>query len=610
MSLPSYAEIAARLTAPGAPFELTTELCHGRPLPCFARRERSMREKIESAGRRGDAICMVHGEQRLSYGDFARGVWGAARSLTRDHGLVRGDRLAVLSYNCPDWILALFGAVSAGGIGVGLNGWWATEEIAYGLEDSGSRFLVVDERLFPRVEPLLGRLAGLERVFYIGSDPPRGTLPIEELLVPCDEAPTVPIAEDDPFVLLYTSGTTGRSKACITTHRGTIAQVQGILFANAVGALLAGKTPGAGAGGPPVALLSSPLFHVGGLHSGVCTQISVGAKIVFLEGRFDAEQVMRLIERERVTAWGAIPTMLHRVVYHPKLRDYDLSSLRSISFGGAPTPPETIEKAREVLAIEPSFANVYGLTETHGVATVNGGKDLLGRKTSVGRPLPIVQMKVVDPEGKELPDGRLGELWIAGPTVTPGYWNRPEASAEAVRDGWLHTGDLGFRDAEGFYFIVDRAKDMIIRGGENVYCTEIEHCLAEHPEIDEAAVVGVPDLELGERVKAIVRRLPGSQLGLAEVRRHVAAHLASFKVPEFVEFTEEPLPRNPAGKLLKNLLRGTGTVPFDAESMLQAPRRGARSEPQASVSSQPQASVSSQPQASVSSEPKASGDPS
>jgi long-chain acyl-CoA synthetase len=557
----AYTEIVARLTAPGAPFELARETIRGRECRVFAKRERSMREKVELAGRRGDTECMIYGERRISYGEFARLVWGAARSLTRDHGLARGDRLAVLSYNCPDWILALFGAVSAGGIGVGLNGWWATEEIAYGLEDSGSRFLVVDERLFPRVEPLLGRMRGLEKVFFVGERPPRGTLSIEELLVPWDAPPAQPIAEDDPFVLLYTSGTTGRSKACITTHRGTIAQVQGVLFANAVAALMAGKELRA-SGGAPVALLTSPLFHVGGLHSGVCSQLSVGAKIVFHPGRFDAEQVMRLIERERVTAWGAIPTLLHRVVHHPKVRDYDLSSLRSISFGGAPTPPETIEKAREVFAIEPIFANVYGLTETHGVATVNGGKDLLGRKTSVGRPLPMVEMKIVDAEGKELPDGRMGEILVGGPTVTPGYWNRPEASAEAVRGGWLHTGDLGIRDAEGFYYVVDRAKDMIIRGGENVYCTEIEHCLADHPEIDEAAVVGVPDTELGERVKAIVRRVPGSQLGEHEVRRHVAAHLASFKVPELVEFVSDPLPRNPAGKLLKNLLRGTGSVPF------------------------------------------------
>jgi long-chain acyl-CoA synthetase len=276
---------------------------------------------------------------------------------------------------------------------------------------------------------------------------------------------------------------------------------------------------------------------------------------------------MRLIQDEKIATWGAIPTMLHRFVHHPKVGEYDLSSLKGISFGGAPTAPETIEKAREVLPIEPTFANAYGLTETHGVATVNGGKDLLDRKTSIGRPLPVLDMKIVDADGKELPEGQLGELVIAGPTITPGYWNRPDATAETVVDGWLQTGDLGYRDAEGFYFVVDRAKDMILRGGENVYCTEIENCLADHPEIDEAAVVGVPDAELGERVKAIVRRVPGSSLPDKAVRAHVAAHLASFKVPEFVEFTSEALPRNAAGKLLKNALRGKGAVPFDTKNL-------------------------------------------
>jgi long-chain acyl-CoA synthetase len=276
---------------------------------------------------------------------------------------------------------------------------------------------------------------------------------------------------------------------------------------------------------------------------------------------------MRLIQDEKIVTWGAIPTMLHRLVHHPKVGEYDLSSLKGISFGGAPTAPETIEKAREVLPIEPTFANAYGLTETHGVATVNGGKDLLDRKTSIGRPLPVLDMKIVDADGKELPEGQLGELVIAGPTITPGYWNRPDATAETVVDGWLQTGDLGYRDAEGFYFVVDRAKDMILRGGENVYCTEIENCLADHPEIDEAAVVGVPDVELGERVKAIVRRVPGSSLPDTAVRAHVAAHMASFKVPEFVEFTSEALPRNAAGKLLKNALRGKGAVPFDTKNL-------------------------------------------
>ncbi len=552
---PSYEEVVAGLTGPGGPFEIVTETVRGKPMRMFKNREKSMREKVANAGLRGDAEFLVQGDRRISYGEFTRRVWGAARGLQQDHGLRAGDRLAILAYNRPDWLMALFGATSAGAIGVGLNGWWASEELEYGLVDSGSRFLVVDETLYPRVEPLLGKIESLETVFYIGDSPPRGTVPLAEILEPCDEAPTVSIEEDDPFVILYTSGTTGRAKGCITTHRGTIAQVMGIIFTSVVGAATGGGTPLGTDGGPPTSLLSSPLFHVGGLHSGFCTALTAGAQIIFTEGKFDPEQVMQLIEREKVSMWAAIPTMLHRVVHSPNIGNYDLSSLRAVSFGGAPTAPETIDRAREVLPIEPSFSNAYGLTETHGVATLNGGKDLLGRKTSIGRPLPFIDLKIVDDAGREVPEGQLGELIMNGPTITPGYWNRPEATAETVRDGWLYTGDLGYRDSEGFVFVVDRAKDMILRGGENVYCTEIENCLADHPAIDEAAVVGVPDVELGERVKAIVKCVEGASLDAAAVQAQVAQHMARFKVPEFVEFTDEPLPRNAAGKLLKNLFR-------------------------------------------------------
>lgn len=558
----TYDEALATLTGPGALFEIEEITVGGIPMRNWKHRERSMREKVANAALKGDAEFLVQGERRITFAEFARLAWGAAGALMSEHGLEKGDRLAVLAYNSPDWLITLFGATSAGGIGVGLNGWWTTEEIHYGLTDSGSRYLVVDERLWPRFEPLHGTIEGLEKVFYIGRDAPAGTVPISELLVPSDEQPTVPIDETDPWVLLYTSGTTGRPKACITTHMGTVAQVAGVLFAAAAGALMEGVSLLGGDGAPPASLLSSPLFHVGGLHSSFCTSLTVGAKVVFTEGRFDPVQVMRLIEQERITTWGAIPTMLHRVVHHPDIGSYDLSSLQSISFGGAPTPPETIAKAREVLPVEPSFANAYGLTETHGVATVNGGKDLLDKTTSVGRPIPVLDLIVTDPDGREVPDGQLGELRFRGPTVTPGYWNRPDATAETVRDGWLCTGDLGYRDPDGYYYVVDRAKDMIIRGGENVYCTEIENVLADHPAIDEAAIVGVPDPEMGERVKAIVVPVPGAGITADEVRTHVAAHLASFKVPEFVEFRTEPLPRNPAGKILKNLLRGEGAVPF------------------------------------------------
>jgi long-chain acyl-CoA synthetase len=559
----TYEEAVAQLTGPGGMFEIVSEPVRGLPMKNFKNRERSLREKVANAGLRGDAVFMVQGDRRISYAEHARLVFGAGRALKEGFGFRAGDRLAILAYNSPDWLIALFATASIGGIAVGLNGWWTREEIEYGLTDSGSRFLVVDERLYPRVEKLAGSLPGLERVFYIGEQAPRGTVPIRELLTPDDAMPTDPISEDDPFVILYTSGTTGRPKGCITTHRGTVTQVLGVVFSSVVGAMLGTATPIPSSGAQAASLLTSPLFHVGGIHSGVCTAMTAGAKLVFPVGKFDPEQAMRLIEQEKVTVWGAIPTMLHRVVHHSKVKQYDLSSLLAISFGGAPTAPETIDKAREVLPVEPSFANAYGLTETHGVATLNGGKDLLGRKTSIGRPIPVLEMKIVDEAGHELPDGKLGELVIYGATVTPGYWNRPDATAETVRQGWLHTGDLGYRDREGFYFVVDRAKDMILRGGENVYCVEIENCLADHAEIDEAAVIGVPDLELGERVKAIVRRVPGSSLSKEEVRKHVAAHLAAFKVPEFVEFTDQPIPRNPAGKILKNLLRGSGAVSFE-----------------------------------------------
>jgi long-chain acyl-CoA synthetase len=221
--------------------------------------------------------------------------------------------------------------------------------------------------------------------------------------------------------------------------------------------------------------------------------------------------------------------------------------------------------AREVLPVEPSLTNGYGLTETHGIVMLCGGKDLEEHPTAVGRPLAFFDVKLVDDHGREVADGALGEVLLRGPTVTPGYWNRPDATAEAIRDGWLHTGDIALRDAHGLHHIVDRAKDMIIRGGENVYCVEIENCLATHPDVDEAAIIGVSDPELGERVKAVIRRVPGSRLTADEVRTHVAARLAAFKVPELVEFREDPLPRSPAGKLLKNELRGEGGGVFAAD---------------------------------------------
>src|SRR5262249_9773101 len=257
------------------------------------------------------------------------------------------------------------------------------------------------------VEALVGRLPSLEKVFYVGEHPPRGTLPIAALEQPCDERPSQPIDESDPWVILYTSGTTGRPKGCITTHGGPVAQVIGIVFAGVAGALLGAGSLRPSGSGQMTNLLTTPLFHVGGLHSVTCTALTAGAKLVFLEGKFDPVKVMQTIERERVTIWGSVPTMLHRLAHHPDVEKYDLSSLVAVSFGAAPISNETLARAREVLPVKDNYTNAYGLTETHGVATVNGGKDLIGRSNSIGRPLPILDMQIGDTEGRPLADGRL-----------------------------------------------------------------------------------------------------------------------------------------------------------------------------------------------------------
>jgi len=560
-----YERALENLTARGAPFELQIEDVNGIPTRNFASRPRSLRDLVAGAGQRGEREFLVQGDRRLSYGEFASLVWGTATRLEQQ-GLRRGDRVGILAYNSLDFVISVFAIASLGGITVALNGWWVGEELEYALRDSGCRFLIVDERLFPRVSGLLDDLEQLEKTFFAGSGTsPSGTIPLEALIAPADVPPSDEIHEDDAFVILYTSGTTGRPKGCITTHRGTITQVMGILLHGMLSKALGEPSPLPSDDSQPTSLMTAPLFHVAGIHTGICTAMAAGAKVVLSEGRFDPEQVLALIQRERVTTWSAIPTMLHRVVEFPEIGDYDLSSLVRISFGGAATAPETMDRARAVFPVEPALTNGYGLTETHGIVMLSGGRELQDKPTAAGRPMPFFDTRLVNDADEDVAEGELGELLLRSPTVTPGYWNRPEANAETIRDGWLHTGDIAYRDSDGVFHVVDRAKDMIIRGGENVYCVEIENCLAEHPEIDEAAVIGVADAELGERVKAVVRRIPGSELAEADVRAHVRSRLASFKVPEFVEFAQSPLPRNPSGKVLKEQLRGRGAGAFDPD---------------------------------------------
>jgi long-chain acyl-CoA synthetase len=351
-----------------------------------------------------------------------------------------------------------------------------------------------------------------------------------------------------------------------------IANLQNTMYNAVAGSMIAAAGGGSGAlpdsgGGQNVSLFTSPLFHVSGCHSTLVVGLLAGLKLVMPEGRFLPEHALQLIQDHQVTVWATVPTMVWRVCEHPDRHSYDTSSVRSVAFGGSPSADELQRMIHDTFPNVSSTSNAYGLTETSSVATVISGQEALDKPTSVGPPVPTVKVKIVGDDGEEVPQGATGEVCITGPILMAGYWNKPEATAEAIDpEGWLHTGDIGHLDEDDFLYITDRKKDMLIRGGENIYCVEIEQRLVDHPDIADAAIIGVPHPELGQEVKAVVQLVEGSTMTEQDVRQWVADALAAFKVPTYVDLTFDKLPRNASGKLLKNVLRGEGEVSF-AETM-------------------------------------------
>jgi len=569
----TLAEARASLIGPGGAFEVTTEVVDGHELRVYKDRLPNLRSVGEIAALRGDEQpFIVYGERRIGFTEFFHLANSVSATLRDQFGVAHGDRVAVLSANNPEWCLSFWGTVDLGGILVGLNGWWKTDEIIYGLQDSGAKVLVVDRGRFERIADALDQLPALEAVFLIDADPvdfgdDHRLHRFDELTeAPSPTFPDGPIAEGDYAVIFYTSGTTGRPKGAISSHRNMIANLQNTIFNTVAIAMMAPDTAASPDAGQTTALLTSPLFHVSGCHSSLVVGTLGGLKLVIPAGRFEPDKALSLIQDERVTIWATVPTMVWRVCEFPDRHAYDTSSVTSVAFGGSPSADELQRMVRETFPNVKSTSNAYGLTESSSVATVISGTDALAKPTSVGPPVPVVEIRIADPSGAEVAQGATGEVLIRGPIIMPGYWGKPEATAETVIDGWLHTGDIGRVDEDGYLYITDRAKDMIIRGGENIYCVEIEQRLVEHPEIADAAVIGVAHPELGEEVKAVVQLADGSGLTEADVRAWVAEALANFKVPAYVELTHDKLPRNASGKLLKNVLRGEGEVSF-AETM-------------------------------------------
>jgi len=564
----SVAEAHARLTAPGERFEISEMPIRGIMTRVWKNAPPTLREVFLNARGFPDREFLVYDDERATYEAFARATIALARQLQAD-GVRKGDRVAVIMRNLPEWPVAFFAGILAGAIVTPLNAWWTGAELEYGLADSGAKAVIVDDERLGRIAERLDGLSELKRVYVSRAaelSPHSKVARLEAVIGPVngwadlpDQAmPEVEMGPEDDATILYTSGTTGKPKGALGTHRNMTSNIGAGGISAVRNFLRAGQPlPESDPHKLPqrVTLLVVPFFHATGLSATLGPTMNAGGKIVLMR-RWDTEPAMRLIEREKVSSTGGVPTIAWQLIEHPARARYDLSSLVAVTYGGAPSAPELVRKIAEAFpGSQPG--NGWGMTETTATFTSHLGRDYENRPDSAGPAAPVGEMQVRDPaDGATLlPAGAVGELWVKGPQVVKGYWNKPEATAETFVDGWLRTGDLARIDEEGFLFIIDRAKDMLIRGGENIYCVEVENALYEHPEVMDAAIVGIPHKTLGEEPGAVVHLKPGGVATESELRAWVRARLAAFKVPVKVVFWPETLPRNANGKIVKTELK-------------------------------------------------------
>jgi acyl-CoA synthetase (AMP-forming)/AMP-acid ligase II len=467
----------------------------------------------------------------------------------------KGDRVAILSRNNPQWMMAFIAVASIGAVAVPMNAWWTTEELDYGFEDSGARVVVADRARIERLMPIAGR-HGLR---IISVDDCEGLAiehtPFTTLLLEFAGAPMpeLDVSLDDYATIMYTSGSTGHPKGALSSHRGILSALYSWMLMGVATKLLAGDSVPPEKY-PPAGLLTIPLFHCTASHSAFMLSVMIGRKLVIMH-KWDPQEALRLIEQERITWFNGVPTMSAELQAAAEKSDRDISSLVEIMAGGAARPPDQVGKISSTFKrASPGIG--YGLTETNALGAVNAGALYVANPRSTGRVVPAVtEFRILGEDGRPLPLGERGEVCIKSPANVVGYWNKPEATAEAFVDGWFHTGDVGYMDADGFVYIVDRIKEIIIRGGENISCIEVEAAIYSHPAVHEAAVFGLPDERLGEIVGAAVVLREGASLDAAALREHVAQHLASFKLPAHVWFRSEALPRIASGKIFKRQLK-------------------------------------------------------
>ena len=567
----SLHEVRAALTAPGQPFETASIDVDGVNFTSWRNGPSNLVEILSHSREYGEREFIVHEGQRLSFAEHFDWAATMAQRLI-DHGVEPGDRVAIAARNLPQVIATFWGALATGAVIAPLNAWWTSEELAYGLNDSGAKVLVLDEERLARLRKQFNHLKHLRHIVVISDDPghpadlgkPHDVIALwgfREFLgdiEPDVTLPAVAVAPEDDATIFYTAGTTAKPKGAVATHRNSVASVMSLAFANECRNLAAGVGD---ASQREISLLNIPLFHVTGALAGLVAHTATGGTLVTMR-HFDAGRALALIERERVTTVGGVPTIVQQLLAHPDFKKYDLSSVRYVSYGGAPVPEDLPSRIKSALP-RALASNGYGLTETSALVAQISGDDYLAHPGSCGTPLPVCEVAIVPEsfDGSEpAPEIRCavnepGELWVKGPNVVRGYWHKPEATSQCFSRGWVRTGDIARVDADGLIYIVDRSKDMIIHRGENVYPSVVEAELTQHAAVAECAVIGLPHDEDGEEVIAVVVLREEGLASVKELADFLRPRVATFEMPSRFYVRPFALPRNAQLKVLKRELR-------------------------------------------------------
>ena len=550
--------IAAAHMAPGAALETETVAIDGQDLTVFAHVPTNLGELYKLGLEAGDQTFLVYQEERFSFAESLDLALRMARVLKKKYEIQLGDRVAICARNSPEWCIAYMAITLVGAIAVPMNSWWKGPELKYGLSDSDSKLIFLDPARLDLVEPFLDSLhvqivmfkPEAESAFPEFYELARSVEPLSQ-----DELNEIEVFPEDKASIMYTSGSTGMPKGVLSTHRNIINALYTWKFVKEITEILRPELLEENPEFPPALLANVPLFHVTGSHAQFLASFIYSRKFVMMY-KWDAEAALKLIEEEKISVFHGVPTMAWEIMQSPNFEKTDLSSLRGVQSGGASRPPEHLNMIMQKFpgAAIPGLG--YGLTETNAIGAIISGKFYASRPNSTGRPTPpVTSVKVVDDEGNTLEDGGVGEICIKGATVMKGYWNNPEATAEVIKDGWFHSGDIGMLDELGFLIILDRAKDIVIRGGENIGCAEVEYAVSEHPEVSEVSVYGIPEERLGEMLCGSVMLQAGSELNSEQLTSFLSSRIAGFKIPERFFFQYEKLPRIATGKIAKKELR-------------------------------------------------------